>query len=52
MGIVNVWKAFRRGDGATLHIRMMLRYLFLEMFGLGLATPLFQAVRYAGKSAA
>ena len=48
-GAVNARKALWWGDGAKPHIPKMLRYLFLEMFGLSLTAPfLCEWWRYKG----
>ena len=48
-GAVNARKALWWGDGAKPHIQKMLRYLFLEMFGLSLTAPfLCEWWRYKG----
>ena len=48
-GAVNARKALWWGDGAKPHIQKMLRYLFLEIFGLSLTAPfLCEWWRYKG----
>ena len=50
-GAVNARKALWWGDGAKPHISQMLRYLFLEIFGLSLPTTPSFLIKYIGNYA-